>query len=117
LSEVTVLEVKQFLRIIHAGDDLLLQTLIDAAEDEARRYLNRDQLATLPLDYPPIYDSSSSEIPEPVPGPGDPIAPSVRIAIYYLVQCKYENTKPDDIPKMRAAAETLLQPYRTLLGT
>lgn len=116
MSAVTVEEIRAFLRIIHTDDDVLLQTLIDAAEDEAKRFLNRTQLATLPLDYPPLYDSSSSEIPEDVPSSEDPIAPSVRIAVYYLVQSKYEGTKPDDIPKIRAAAEALLMPYRTELG-
>jgi hypothetical protein len=109
VSVVTVDEIRAFLRIIHTDDDVLLQTLIDGAEDEAKRFLNRTELATLPLDYP----SSSSE---DVPSSEDPIAPSVRIAIYYLVQSKYEGTKPDDIPKIRASAESLLMPYRTELG-
>lgn len=110
MSIVTVSEIKDYLRVIHSGDDALLQTLIDAAEDEAVRFLNRTELPTLPLEYP-----SSSETEE-VPSSEDPITPSVRIAIYYLVQSKYEGTKPEDIPKLRQAAEVLLFPYRASLG-
>ena len=110
MSAVTVEEIRAFLRIIHTDDDDLLQTLIDAAEDEARRFTNRSQLPTLPLEYP--GESSSEE----VPSSEDPIAPSVRMAVYYLVQSKYEGAKPDDVPKIRQAAETLLWPYRSELG-
>lgn len=110
MSIVTLSEIKSYLRVIHSADDSLLQALIDAAEDEALRFLNRDELATLPLEYP-----SESETEE-VPSSEDEIAPSVRVAIYYLVQSKYEGTKPDDIPKLRNAAEVLLMPYRTGLG-
>lgn len=110
MSIVTVSEIKDYLRVIHSGDDALLQALIDAAEDEAVRFLNRTELPTLPLEYP-----SSSETEE-VPSSGDEIAPSVRIAIYYWVQAKYEGTKPEDIAKLRTAGEVLLFPYRAALG-
>lgn len=110
MSIVTVEEIRAFLRIIHTDDDDLLQTLIDAAEDEAKRFCNRSQLPTLPLEYP--GESSSEE----VPSSEDPIAPSVRIAVYYLVQSKYEGAKPEDALRMRHAAETLLWPYRSELG-
>ena len=116
MSAVTVEEIRAFLRIIHTDDDDMLQVLIDAAEDEAKRFVNRSELPTLPLDYPPLYNSSSSEIPEPIPSSEDPIAPSVRVAIYFLVQSKYEGTKPEDVMRIRQNAETLLFPYRTELG-
>ena len=116
LTAVTVEEIRAFLRIIHTDDDDLLQILIYGAEDEAKRFCNRTQLPTLPLEYPPRYDSSSSLVSEEVPSSEDPIAPSVRIAIYYLVQSKYEGTKPEDVARIRQAAETLLWPYRTELG-
>lgn len=106
---ITVSEVKLFLRVFHSDDDTLLETLIDAAEDEAKRFMNRTELATLPLDYP----SSSSE---EVPSSEDPVAPSVRVAVYFLVQSKYEAMEPEKIMQLRKAAETLLAPYRTELG-
>lgn len=115
MSVVTVAEVKLFLRVIHADDDTLLQTLIDVAEDEACRFCDRDYLPTLPVDYPPEYDSSSSEMSEDVPSSEDPIAPSARQAVYYLVQSYYE-ANPDDAEKLRSAARTLCFPYRARLG-
>lgn len=115
MSVVTVAEVRLFLRVIHTDDDALLQALIDAAEDEACRFCDRDYLPTLPVDYPPEYDSSSSEMSEDVPSSEDPIAPSVRQAIYYLVQSYYE-ADPDAAEKLRSAARTLCFPYRARLG-
>lgn len=116
MSEITVAEFKAFARIIHSADDAMIQALIDTAEDECRRFLNRGQLATLPLDYPPVYDSSSSEIPEDEPSSDDPIAPSVRMAVYWLTQARYEGKDADEVQKIRGVAETLLFPYRTQLG-
>lgn len=110
MSEISVAEVKRFLRVFHTADDVLLQALIDSAEDEACRFLNRTQLATLPLDYP--SESSS----EDVPSSNDDVAPSVRVAVYLLVQRMYEASKPEDSAKMRSAAEVLLFPYRTEIG-
>lgn len=116
MSVVTVAEVKDFLRVIHSDDDGLLAILIDSAEDEALRFCDRAEFPTLPVDYPPEYDSSSSEIPEDVPSSEDPIAPSVRQAIYYLVQARYDQADPDMAAKLRSAAEVLCFPYRSRLG-
>jgi hypothetical protein len=115
MSQITLAEVKQYLRVIHSADNDLIQTLIDSAEDEACRFLNRENLPTLPLEYPA---DSSSEGPysEEVPSSEDPVAPSVKLAIFYLVQRAYEATKPEDAVRMREAAETILMPYRRGLG-
>lgn len=116
MSTVTVAVVKRYLRVIHSSDDTLLQELIDQAEDEALRFLNRTQPPTLPLDYPPEYDSSSSEIPEDVPSSEDPAAASFVRAVCILVQAAYEAPDPDKALKMRQHAEIVLFPYRAMLG-
>jgi hypothetical protein len=110
MSYVTVEEFKLFARVFTTDDDALIATLIEAAEDEACRFLNRTELPTLPLEYP-----SGSETEE-VPSSNDDIAPSVRVAIYLLTQSKYEAITPDDVMKLRKAAETLLFPYRAEMG-
>lgn len=115
MSEITVAEVKTWLPVIHDQDDDLLQTLIDAAEDEVLRFCDRTRLPTLPVDYPPEYDSSSEEISEDEPSSGDPVAPSVRMAVYYLVKANYRGD-PAEREKLRRAAETLCFPYRARLG-
>jgi len=51
-----------------------------------------------------------------VPSSNDDVAPSVRVAVYLLVQRMYEASKPEDSAKMRSAAEVLLFPYRTEIG-
>ena len=116
MSIVTVTQVKRYLRVIHTDDDTLLQELIDQAEDEALRFLNRTQAPTLPLDYPPEYDSSSSEIPEDVPSSEDPAAQSFIRAVCILVQASYEQPDADKAASMRRNAETVLMPYRTEIG-
>lgn len=110
MSFVTVAQAREWCRVVHREDDNLLQQLIDSAEDESRRFLNRTRLPTLPLDYP---SSSSSE---DVPSDDDPVAPSVVTAILILVQSRYEQPEPDKQASMRRNAETLLMPYRNDIG-
>lgn len=110
MSTVTLEEVKRWCRVIHSADDDLLQDMIDQAEDEALRFLNRTQPPTLPLDYP--SESSS----EDVPSSEDPVVPSWNKAVCLLVQATYETLKPDDQAKLRSNAETVLFPYRVGLG-
>jgi hypothetical protein len=110
VSEVSVAEFKSFARIIHSDDDALIAILLETAEDECARFLNRSQLATLPLEYP-----SESETEE-VPSSSDPIAPSVRMAVYWLTLARYEGKDADEVMKVRQAVETILYPYRTELG-
>lgn len=110
MSTVTLAEVKRWCRVIHTADDALLQDLIDQAEDEALRFLNRTQPPTLPVDDP---DSPSSE---DIPSSEDPAAASFNKAVCILVQAAYETPKPDEQAKMRQNAEMVLFPYRTGLG-
>jgi len=111
MSDVTLAQVKADLRITHSDDDVLLQILIDASEDEAKRYMNRVELATLPVDYP-----DSSEYSEDPPNSDDPLAASMYAAVFLLVRAKYAAATPDEVSKIRVCAETLLQPYRTEIG-
>lgn len=108
MSTVSVAEVKQWLRVIHSADDGLIKSLIDQAEDEALRFLNRQYAPTLPLDYP----CSSEDIPSSE----DPAAPSYVRAVCILVQASYEVAEPEKQAQMRRNAETVLFPYRTKLG-
>jgi hypothetical protein len=110
VSFVSLEDVKADLRIIHNQDDLLLQSLIDSAEQECLRFVGRDQLPTLPIDYP--ADSSSEEIPTSE----DPVAPDVCRGIILMVRSDYDEVDPQRRPQWRAAAESLWMPYRVGLG-
>lgn len=112
MSVIDLAKVKRYLRVFITADDLLLQDLLDAAEAEAMRFCDRTQLPTLPVDYPPELDSSSSEIPEDVPSSEDPIAADVFTAVCLLVKADYEATTPEEVAGYRLAAETKLMPYR-----
>ena len=109
MSVIQLSDVKRALRVIHNADDALLQTLIDAAEDEALRFLYRTQLPTLPVDCP------ASPSSEDVPSSEDPVAPSVFTAVCCLVKADYE-APVGEIAALRAVAETKLQPFRIGLG-
>lgn len=110
MSFVTIEEAREFMRVLHTQDDALIQSLIDGAEEEACRFLNRTQLPTLPVDYP---DSSSSE---DVPSADDPVSPDVVVAIKLLVQARYGIDTPEKQAKCRANAFEILQPYRRFIG-
>lgn len=110
MSVISLATIKADLRVTHNADDALLQVLLDAAEDECLRFLNRTQLPTLPVDNP---DDLSSE---DVPSSGDPLAPSVYAAVCLLMRALYDTNTADEITKLRHCAETILMPYRVGLG-
>lgn len=89
MSVHTLAAIKADLRITHSADDTLIQTLINAAEDEAICFLNTASL---------------------------PGSASITAAIFLLVRAKYDATLPDEIAKLRNCAETLLMPYREEIG-
>lgn len=99
MSAITLTEAKQFLDVIHSSDDSKLQLLLDAAEDEARAFMNRDDL---------IEWNSNISSTDPVPG-------SIKIGVLLLLQANYE-ASPDDAEKLRRAAEIKLMPYRLEMG-
>lgn len=115
MSYITLDQVKLDLRVTHNDDDTLLQILLDASEDEVKRFLNRDELPTLPLDYP-YYDSDMDLFSEEVPSSDDPIVASVYSAVFLLVRSKYDAESAEEISALRIAAENILMPYRTEWG-
>ena len=117
MSVTPLADVKRAMRIIGTADDAFLQQLVDSAEDEALRFLNRTQLPTLPADNPGSYDSDGNPIlnSEDIPSSEDPVAASIFTAIVCLVKADYE-AAPEEIVPLRRAAETKLYPYRILLG-
>lgn len=108
MSVIALATVKEYLRVTHTADDALLQTLLDGAEAEAMRYMNRSELPGTPYDLP---EDSSSEPDVSEAG----VFPDVAVAVALLVACEYE-AEPDDRATLRKAAETKLTPYRTEMG-
>lgn len=108
--------VKQRLKVFHSEDDDDIRRAIASAEGEVIRYTGRTQLPTLPLDYPPEYDSSSSELPEDEPSSEDEIAPEVFDAVCLLVRGSYEALDAAEIEALRRAAFMKVDPFRTGLG-
>ncbi len=115
-SEIDLNAVKKRLKVIHNADDDDIRRAIEAAEGEIIRYTGRTELPTLPLDYPPEFDSSSSEIPEDVPSSEDPVAPEVFDAVCLLVRASYEAVDAGEIELLRKAALVKVDPFRTGLG-
>jgi hypothetical protein len=110
VSVIALATVKAYLRVTHSNDDALLQALLDGAEDEALRFMNRDELPGLPYDLP--EDSSS----EPDIDTESAVAGSVVTGVCLLVRADYDAVDPEGAALWRRAAETKLQPYRTEMG-
>ena len=110
MSVIDIAIAHRRLRIIGTWTDEDLQQALDGAEQEACRYMNREQLPTLPKDWP------SCESSEQVPSSEDPVAPDVIEGVLLLVKASFEGTTPDEIAGYRAAAEVKLQPYRLGMG-
>lgn len=109
MSVIALATVKSFLRVTHDSDDALLQTLLDGAEMEAMRFLNRSELPGAAYSLP--EDSSS----EPDVDTETAVAADVVIAVAILVQMDYE-ADSEERPRLRMAAESKLTPYRTEMG-
>mgnify|MGYP000051886361 CR=1 FL=1 len=92
MSVISLTDAKSFLDVIHNSDDDKLQLLLDAAEDEAAQFLNVDAL------------DEWTELPY-----------GIVLGVLLLLQANYQ-APPDDIPKLRSAAETKLMPYRIEMG-
>ena len=92
MSVVSLADAKSFLKVIHDSDDFLLQNLLESAEDEAAMFLNVGNL------------DEWTELPY-----------SIFIGVLLLLQANYQ-ASPDDIGKLRMAAETKLMPYRVEMG-
>lgn len=99
MSVITLSEAKSYLDVIHSSDDSKLQLLLDAAEDEARVFMNRDDLVE--------WDSNISST--------DDIPPSIKIGVLLLLQANYQAT-PEEAMKLREVAEMKLNPYRIEMG-
>jgi hypothetical protein len=113
MTTVTVAEAKTNLRVIHSSDDALLEQLISDAEDECLQYINR---TTLPKKGEPWPDEcDTAQVIEPA-SDADDLPGSLRRGILLIVQGAYEGKSPEEVQKIRAAAEVLWHPFRVSLG-
>ena len=110
MSAIPLETMKRRLRVIGSFNDADIQQALDGAEQEACRFLNRDQLPTLPQDWP--SESSS----EDVPSSEDPVAPDVIEGVALLVIASFNATTPEEVAGYRKAAEVKLYPYRLCIG-
>ena len=113
MSVVTLAQVKRHLRVTHTGDDELIQNLLDAAEDELKQYLDRDEIPR--QDDPCNGDCQSDSTLDPA-SDSDDIAPCLRTAVFLLVQAMYEGATPDEMGQARMVAWNMARPYRCRLG-
>lgn len=99
MSTITLDEAKAFLDVVHDADDSKIQILLDAAEDEVKQFLNRDDLED--------WDSTISST--------DPVPASIKIGVLLLLQSNYQAT-PEEMEQLRKVAEMKLIPYRLEMG-
>lgn len=110
MSILTLESLKQSLRVTHSADDALLQNLLDGAEAEAKRFTNRLELPGV------VYSLPDADTLETVIADEPSVSPDVRTAVWLLVSARYDSRTADEAQGLRHAAETLLQPYRTMMG-
>ncbi|AZR95103.1 hypothetical protein BBB39_16085 [Bordetella trematum] len=104
MSVISLETAKRFLDVIHNADDAKLQMLLDSAEDEAVQYMNRGLLEPIPAVI--MVDGVLVDA-DPLTAPPD----SMVLGVMLLLQASYQ-ASPDDIAKLRAAAEVKLAPHR-----
>lgn len=105
MSVIDIEVAKSFLDVFHSEDDDKIQLLLDGAEDEALQIMDRKSFSELCE-----CDSSSEEVESERVMPA-----SVKVGVLFLLQASYQ-ASPDDVPKIRRAAEIKLFPYRCQLG-
>lgn len=111
MSLLLLNDAKAFLDVIHAADDGKLQVLLDGAEDEALRIMNRSKFGYLCPHW--LETPDGLERVEPLEEESMP--PSVKVGVLLLLQADYQ-AGPDDAEKLRKAAQIKLYPYRCDMG-
>ncbi|WP_334159733.1 head-tail connector protein [Achromobacter insolitus] len=104
MSVISLETAKRFLDVIHNADDAKLQMLLNSAEDEAVQYMGRGLLEPVPA---AILVDGVLVSADPLTAPPD----SMVLGVMLLLQASYQ-ASPDDIAKLRAAAEVKLAPHR-----
>jgi hypothetical protein len=107
MSIISLQSAKEYLLVFHSGQDSRIQMLLDSAEDEARRFMDRPSLSDWRdcCDTDPMYGSSSTAL----------MPASVKIGILTLLQARWSGSPADQI-QLREVAEQLLYPYRCKVG-
>lgn len=108
MSILTLQEVKDQLKVRHNSDDAVIQNLIDICEDEALQFLNRKALPVQDVDPDTLSESDVSDTLN--------LAPSIKGALFVLIDMKYNSYDPKDLQTMRDYANNLMWPYREKLG-
>jgi hypothetical protein len=107
---ISLQDAKDFLDVFHSSDDSKIQSLLDSAVDEACLFIGYSDWS----DYYDFLTSSENTYPTDSENPyGLPYA--FKIGALLLAQSNYQAT-PDDISKLRKAAEVKLMPLRVDLG-
>ncbi|WMD23041.1 head-tail connector protein [Achromobacter seleniivolatilans] len=104
MSVLSLETAKRFLDVIHNADDAKLQMLLNSAEDEAVQYMNRGLLEPVPA---VVLVDGVRVAADPLLAPPD----SMLLGVMLLLQATYQ-ASPDDIAKLRTAAEVKLAPHR-----
>ncbi|WP_225318917.1 head-tail connector protein [Cellvibrio sp. KY-GH-1] len=107
VSGVSLQQVKNYLDVIHDGDDEKLQLLLDAASDEAMNFMDRTN-----LEY---WGAGSCCDSVDISTLSRDMPPSVKLGILILVQAAYQ-ASPVDQEQLRKVAEVKLMPHRCRLG-
>lgn len=104
MSLISLEQAKDYLRVTDAADDVQIQMMIDACENEALRFMNRSQFGSLSASD----DGFSSET-ENMPD-------SVRLGILLMIGAAYDSVSPSDYEQLISVSEHYFMPYRICNG-
>src|SRR6185295_16283808 len=107
MSVVQLAEVKEWLDVTFSSDDAKIQALIDAAEDEVKFYLDRNELPR--RDDPCRCECESDSTLNPASDTAD-LAPLVKQGIKLLVQTMYDQPEPLEMEQTRRVALQMMHP-------
>ena len=95
MSVINLEVVKSYLRVTQDSDDGLLQMLLDGAESEAVKCMNRTGLPLTPEGL---------------------VEPNVVVGICILVKSQYDSDKPGDMDVFKSRAVSLFDYDRPVIG-
>lgn len=109
MSVISLAAAKAYLKVIHSGDDDLIQELLDGAERQALDFLDRETFNET-TEFDTEFDSD-----EAVDIATYDMPSSTRTAIFKILEADYK-ANPDDAEKLKEAARDMLAPFRDKLG-
>lgn len=105
MSQLSLPDLKAYLRVVHNADDAMLTRLLRSAEAQAMRFLGTRTLLVQPILWETTTTTTDMTIPE-----------DVETAVFLMVRADYEAAEPAHAAAWKDCAAEMLWPYRQGAG-